>query len=370
MTTLAQLPAFALYDAMGVNVKVQEASASNVQYMPTLQELGVRHTRGKVGAAKDDLGRVKALSDAGIGHCFTIVQTSGGTLDWATAQKNIAAAENYPGLKIDGFEGPNEFNHFSSDYAYERDFIKKMHDFIRSQSALAQTKIIGPSVYMRQKPAYQGLGNISAYVDRGCLHYYTGAKIPTQSAYSMDECIADAHILTPAPLWVTECGYDQTQVGPRVQAKYMLRMAVELVRRGIERLHIFEFVDIMPGHEYGLVDGSFNKRPIFTAVKNLIALAKDVSGTTTNLDYQLSGTATGLSSLVLNKTDGSHLLVLWRNVASKEANVAPAQIKVNLAKSANLTIIRPTFSTSVNTLASGTGATVPVDDELTVLRVS
>lgn len=365
------LSAFAVYDAIGVRAKPNDSLYRNFKWQALItDELGIKHTRGSIGHSKSDFQYMKPLFDKGVKHCATIVQSANG-LNWTDAQANINGIRDIWGPNnISGIEGPNEYNNGEpTGWAQaERDFVKKAHDYVRSIPALAPCNLVAPSIYRRIAADYVALGSLDAWVDRGCLHYYTGVKKPTVSAYPIDKCISDAHILTPKSLWVTEVGYDLSQgLSQRQQAKYMLRVMLELIKRGVERTYIFELFDTMSGHQYGLLTSTLGKRLAFYAVKNLVALVKDAPCVASPLDVRFSGPS-DLVTMVVGKSDGSHLVLMWRDVLSKDADVS-ASVAVAFPAAKTVEVYQPTFDAAVKQTASGSSLTLQVPDHVVVLKV-
>lgn len=375
---VAQMTAFQIFDGMGTRAKPNDSRYRNDRWQPLIaDDLGFRHTRGSIGHNKSDVPFMKYLFDRGVKHCATIVDIANG-LSWPTAQANINGIRDIWGPQnIFGIEGANEFN--DSKYAGWntdlRNFTKQTHDYVRSISALNSVKLVPPSVYRRIHEDYVAIGDLSLWTDVGCGHYYSGSKRPTLTAngtstITTDQALADMAILNPKPPVITEMGVDLTLVaGPKTQAKYLLRMHIELLRRGAFRTYGFETFDTMTGHKYGLMDASFNKRPAYFGMKNLLALVRDVPSAPRSLAYQLAGPS-DIQRLVVSRSDGSFLLFLWRDLNSTENDAAPVNANITLAKQpAGLELLTPTYSAIAKPLPAQSSFGVAVSDHLTVVRI-
>lgn len=385
MTSMTPKAASQIADTQGVCIHSNWPVYRNFKWQPLIAELGVHHTRGSIGHQKDDLQYMKPLFDAGVKHCATIVQSSGGTLGWDDTLKtypdalaNIKAVRDIWGpSNIIALEGPNEFNNPKTkpaDWAAQlRKFVIWMHNTVRSMPELANCKILPPAIWGRLLADYQALGSVDAYVDAGCLHYYTNTKPPTKSNTSYDQALINASILTPKIKWETESGYSDA-VGPKVKAKYTARLLFETLLRSdrIQRIYNYELFDSKDTPKWGLRDELLNPRPAFYAIKNVMALYKD-SGipALTPLDIQIvSVGADQLHYVVHQKADGSYLVALFRDVISTEADMAPAMVKVTLAKvPSSVQHFQPTFDAMPKIIPAAATFTVPVSDQVSVLRL-
>jgi len=308
------------------------------------------------------------------------VQTSGGTLDKAAAQKNLAFLKSSVGLShVSGIEGPNEFNqgHPANWASTEREFVHWLHDTVRADSAFNDVPLIAPSVWKRLLADYQALGDLSAWVDRGCIHYYSGAKRPTLTGgNTMEGALRDASILAPGkPIRMTETGWQapsgNVPVSLRAQAKYVLRNHFDAFGYGVEKVFIYQLMDDQT-NLFGLTDANANPKPAFYALKNLAALFKDTPSSGT-LGYSIGSAPAALKLFDFSKSDGSFLLVMYLDVDSYRNGKdieTQAQVTVNLAKPAtSVELYEPTFSATPRALASGSSIAVTVSDQVAILKI-
>lgn len=209
----------------------------------------------------------------------------------------------------------------------------------------------------------QLLGDLSAYSDYGALHTYPWSGDPTKvhgvakwGGTLAQELVHGRVIYGDHPVIVTETGYQDLldfrwhnkAVPPEVEAKYLPRLFLHYFQAGVVRTCTYEFIDHTPGvpraaveQHFGLLLKDGTPKPVFLALKNLIALLRDPGpafkpGT---LDYTLTGGALQLQQLLLQKRDGTFYLVLWQevesfNVYTKETvEIPPLPVTLTFKKS-------------------------------------
>ena len=125
---------------------------------------------------------------------------------------------------------------------------------------------------------------------------------------------------------------------------------------------------------YEITDASARPKLAFYALKNLAALVKDGGGGSGALDYSVTGAPTSLKQMLLQKSDGSFLLVLWLDVDSYNLSqrrdietMLPATI--NLGRPGSFEVYQPTFSATAQSSGSGQSIPVFVGDQITVVRI-
>ena len=270
-------------------------------------------------------------------------------LDPAAIDDLIGRVKRVGANAILSFEGPNEYNSQrkklgNRDWADQlRTFTQRLYKRIKEDPEIADKPLIAPSIWRRRPRDYKALGDLTGHVDRGCLHNYTGGRLPS---YDLDQRIRDAKILTPNyPIWVTEYGFRTAAkyaVSEAAKAKYLPRFAAEFfIRPDVERVFNYQIIDEWPiakkpDKAWGLLRNDFSKRPSFYAMKNTIALLDDKDGDFTpgSLDYDLGGDLKDVHSFLVQKKNGVFYLVLWQEVASydpdarKDLHPAPRRVKL------------------------------------------
>jgi hypothetical protein len=352
-------------------------------------DLGIAHVRGSIGRNPEVVSKLQPLFAAGVKMCCMVVQSSGSTLSLTQAKSFVDfIATNVGPQNISGIEGPNEFNRTGTrpaDWAaIERKFVADLHGYVRSKPVLNGVQLVAPSIWMRQYEDYVALGDLSAYVDRGCIHYYTGGRKPTQySEGSLTKALLDAEILTKKPMWMTEMGWEvngdenvlsRWVVTELAQAKYLGRAYFDYFLSGVPRSYVYALMDDEgTGHHWGLATkGMVRRRQSFDTLRRIVALVKDLKpATLTPLDLVVE---TNIGKLLLQKSDGTYILALWRDVASydgaslKDISVAPISVSVKLGVSKKFKVHEPTFGTVIAPPV-GTSLTVQVADHVVLVEI-
>lgn len=379
----AAIPAGKFYNAIGINA--HGVLYPNNTWPQRLVELDIRNVRGRVGQSTTFVSQLGAFFAQGGKITTNIVQSSNGTLDKVGAAKSLAfLKQNVGAQRVAGIEGPNEFNNTSTRPAnwatVERDFIKWQHDTVRADATFNAVPLIAPSVWTRLVTDYKALGDLSQWVDKDCIHYYSGFRRPTltgPTAYNMVQALRDASMLAPTkPIWMTETGWmtgGNVPMSPRAQAKYVLRDYFDAFGNGVEKIFDYQLMDD-DTNLYGLTDVSARPKLAFYALKNMAALVKDNAGGSGVLDYTVSGAPSSLKQMLLQKSDGSFLLVLWLDVDSYNMSLrrdieTKVPVTINLAQSMTAEVYQPTFSATMQSSGSGQSIPVFIGDEITVVRI-
>ena len=377
----ATTPAVKFYQSLGINGHFWYA---NTAWYQRLMELGVPNLRAKAASNKDFISRLGPFFSSGGKLNATIVHSGEPTLDKVEATKNLAFLKDYVGLqRVSGVEGPNEFNsdHPPNWVPILRDFVKWLHDTVRADVAFKSTPIIGPSIWKRIRDDYIALGDISQWIDKGCIHFYSTQRRPTMTNdNTMPGALSDAHIIAPGKtLWMTESGWMSPNgaipVSTRCQAKYVARDYFDAFGFGVEKLFMYQIIDDQV-NQFGLCDAGANPKPAFNALKNVTALFKDQYAGRGSLGYSISGAPTSLKSFAFSKSDGSYLLVLYLDVDSYDAKLRKdleyaVPVTVNLSASARkIEVYQPAFSAAIQD--SGRGNKIPLfaTDHPTIVKVN
>jgi hypothetical protein len=382
LTSTASAGSF--FQMMGVNARTW---AVDNAWPQRLLELGLPNVRTKVGQSKDYISKIAPWLSTGGKINATIVATNAvNTLDKDEATKNLAFLKNYVGLRyVSGIEGPNEFNEnyqICPDWAVKlRDFVQWTHSQVRSDSAFGHIPLVGPSIWKRQSADYQALGDISRYVDRGCIHFYSGRQRPTRSGLTntMQGEINKATSITPGrPMWMTETGWQAPSgnipISLRAQAKYVVRNYFDAFGFGIEKLFTYQLMD-NDSKLWGLCSANGTPKPSFFALKNLAALFKDPASGARSLAYSVSSAPSSLKVFTFSKSDGSFLLAYYLDVDSfdlKAGRDIETEIPVMFhfpSSARKIEVYKPTFSSEVQLQVSGAETALFASDQLTVLKI-
>lgn len=308
------------------------------------------------------------------------------------------------------FEGPNEWSkHYYNAENPNWDtevfnFQKAFRDYLRvgdgvNPAPWPNGPILAPTVWRRDRWAFDQMkaANVDNHCSIGTLHYYhrntqkptlTNSIQPNTStpyAYdfvglekTIDQAIADQQSFKPGT-WVTETGEQHGGGGEEgnavtdIQAaKYVPRLLTEFFRRGVQKIFLFELMDQSPGN-YGMVTATGSQRPVYHSLKNLMTLLDNPGGGTfapQSLSFSLNG-ATGISHLLLQKSNQTFYLLLWKDVVSTDTDQTQlVSVSWTGFTAPNVKTYLPLNSTAaVNTWTNRTQVQVNVRDHVTILEI-
>jgi len=337
-----------LVDSIGVNTHLAYTNTAYASQWPevlsALQALGVRHIRDGYHnwlSGNTLYAEHAQLAAAGI-HCNFVVP-----IDSATTP---ALLENFSSLATDleSLEGPNECDANNGQNCGGRDWAANLLAFLPTIREAGQdlgVPVLGPSLTMAQ--SYTAVGNISGQMTQNNLHVYFGGRNPESQGWGNID--AEGHGYGSFAWWldnaaidgpgrkstITESGYISSSTGiapytipQAVEALYAPRTLLMAFKSGIARTYLYELLDEVSSPGYGLMNSGVTPKPAYTAIQNLIALTADQgpSFTPGSLEYQIDGGTSGLEQLLLQKRDGTFLLILWLGESSYDeaTNVATA----------------------------------------------
>ena len=331
---------------------------------PLLGELGVRHVRDDLNARERELWEKYGIQ--------TTALFSPG--DVAAQVEQIKANRDFLAM----IEGPNEVDIFPNSAQYQnqgfpdgpRLYQNQLYAALQADAATASLPVIAPST--ARAGSNRQLKPLDAY-DFLVMHSYAGGQKPSDSLTGdVNNNIKNARSLqsanaTAKRIVVTESGYhtatnaDQTLAGvqPGISeatgAKYFPRHFAEYWNAGIVRTFTYEFLNEFPDEatnaeaSFGLVRRNFSPKPAYFAIKNLIALLSEAKWNPATktwnkpapnfapraLNFDLSGDTKDVHSTLLQKSDGTFYLLLWREVSSYNTVTqtpienSPARVTVN-----------------------------------------
>ncbi len=348
-------------DGVGVNVhllygRTQYADFPAVQ--AALADLGVRHVRDSLGRARtDQYAKVNALAAAGVRTTFTLDKVTDLT---AIGPRLDMIAGNMAG-SVEAVEPPNEYNLSGSPTWAEdlRAYQPELHAQLRSRSELDGVRVLGPSLARRQ--GYTEVGDLSAHLDAGNVHTYPGGHVPTRN---LDLQLGNAAVIAGAkPVVVTEAGYHNAlatasqhpAATEEAAGVYTPRLLLEYHQREV-RSYLYELFDQNPEPtgtdkemHFGLVRADGTPKPAYDAVKNLLRVTSDPGPafTPAALSYAATSSTDDLRQTLVQRRDGSFVLLLWRDVAvwdpiaQTTLDPAPAAVDVRFGDAAIVTTHRP-----------------------------
>lgn len=335
---------------------------------PKLLALGVRHVRDAGTVVSDDswmatvYGRMRELSDRGVR--FNLIMLPAQNVTDYTHLQQFDRLMSYAAPVVEAFEGLNEHDGSQRpNWVTEvRAFQRVLYTTVKHDSRTAGMPVYGPS--MAHAGNASAVGDLSASMDFGAIHPYPGGGPPMTNVGDHERKV---RVMTNSrPLVVTETGYHTAMswngphpaVSEQAMGRYVPRMFLELFRSGIARSYLYEFIDQGSStaereQRFGLLRWDGADKPAYVALKNLIALLQDPGPAFSvgRLEYSLSGDASGVHQLVLQKRDGRFYLILWQDASSfdlerrADATVASKPLEVKLtAPAAQVRIFTPLTS--------------------------
>lgn len=370
-------------------------------WRPLLGNLGVRYTRSTIGnrMAREHLEALHR--DYGIRSSATfnaIAEDGAFELDKTTKILDFLR-DRIGAEKLYAIEGPNEYTHRHKTEGWAqrvRDYQEFLHNSVRSDAALKDLEVMAPTIWKRIVADYESMGDLSAFADFGNLHLYNAGRRPSrfnrnESDEPIDVAISEAQIVVPGkPICVTEAGFNVAANGAPtrwtvpadVAAKYSLRLLAELFlrREQVHRANLYSLIDDEHKDDhYGLLDAKLQPRPAYHALQNLIALLADPGPafTPAPLTFALRSSSANIHSVLFQKRNGHHLLMVWqdaesydrRNASAIKVDPAPAVLDLG-GRSANIRTYMPLESGSVLNETTAASIELAIPDHLLIVEVS
>ncbi|HWE02492.1 MAG TPA: hypothetical protein VG326_08770 [Tepidisphaeraceae bacterium] len=374
-----------------------------------LGELGVRHIRDGVDNRAAVANRVRALHEKfGIGALQIVGprvdsrQPWMGKLDPAKIDGVLATIKTLYGEANEAIEGPNEYDNTHKNAAPRADdadwpatlktYTQALYEKVKADPVLKDRSVIGPS--MAHAANAPKVADLSAFISFGNFHPYPGGWNPARQLddYNLPKT---RQMTGQRTLWATETGYQNAMAKPPgghnpapegVAGKYGPRLVAEYLRHGIARAYFYELLDqdvkpADPEANFGLLRNDLTEKPIFSALKAMIALLKDPGAPFQpgRLDYSLAPMTADLHQLLLQKRDGRFYVLLWNEtpcydaVKRTEIAVAPLKITVKISQDVKrVTTYLPSGhgTTVVESFDHPAAIAVDLSDELLIVEIT
>ncbi len=326
----------AFYNSAGVDTHLTFANTTYGEWprlVSALQDLGVRHLAdGAYGNPAPSWAWFNELFESRVelaarrGMRFAFEMGKPGYQGGSIAQL-LAVMQGPLRNSVEAIEDPNEFDSPpSAGWAQQlANYDRRLYAAVKASPRLRSLPVIGPSLAEAASPAQ--LGDQQSWLDFGAIHPYTGGLSPT-SAYIESQLQRITAVSGDKPVWATEAGFSDALNAPAGQqpiseyaaAVYLLRELLANFQAGVRRTYVYELVDDAPDpfevniqDHYGLLRSDYTPKPAFTALKNLLALVGEQTPAAAGalaLDV-LQGPG-DLSRLVLQRSDNTYVVILWR----------------------------------------------------------
>jgi len=317
-------------DSVGVNTHLTYLDTSYREYdriLAALQDLGVRHVRDGIEPGNPDQRDFLArLGSKGFRLQLILGRPRPDRLEeylGAASEPNLLRA-------VEALEGPNEYD-LSGDpdwAARLRGYQQRLFERVKTDSRLDGVRVVGPS--LSQIASRESFGSVARFLDTGNIHPYAGGD-PTNLGHLAYEASLAARQSGSKPIQATELGYHNAvattathlTASEQAAAVYLPPALLDHFAFGIERSFVYELVDQRPdldrsNHEdsLGLLRADFTRKPVFTAVRNLLRVLQPRSSggrATPTRALRFRGGGPELRRVLLRR--GSDVfLAVWRDV--------------------------------------------------------
>ncbi len=385
--------AAAFIDSIGVNTHTYYSDTVYASEFGTieqrLRELGIHHIRENLVPNRPD--QYEALNDlaaAGIKSTLILGAPEDGSAG-LTKLTGILASDLRG--SVDAVEGPNEYDlHGGSDWMSKlAPYQSQLYSAIKSNPALSSLPVVGPALGNTNSDG----SDVSGALDYGNIHSYPNGETPEGNVSRMLTMASD--MSGAKPVMATETGYhtavnwsgDHKPASEAAQATYMPRLFLDYFNRGVVRTFSYELVDEFPngGHDepesnFGLLRNDLSPKPAFTALRNLTTILADSGSPAAlgSLDYSVAGDTDGLQQVLLQKSDGSYYLALWReesvwdNQSRTPLSAASGSVHLSFADTlSSAEEYQPTSASQpVRGLDTGAPLAVKVGAQVTIVRLA
>jgi hypothetical protein len=373
-TTMTATQAEKLADHFGVVIHLNfqnDIYGHEHAVVAKMKEIGARHARSRLTVGLDGVRRgFVALADAGCtinGTC----QVFGLRHQPSARELMREVREFYDGDRggvFSSFEGVNEPNNNGVPWVREtRGRTKALWEAAKAHAATDSIPIIGPSLAdtWTLKRDYRELGDLRRFTDWGSIHMYPRG---TRPSVLINEHVRWARqSYGHQPFVCTEGGYNnllrRTRLQPVPEAVagiYGPRHLLEHFIRG-NRFFRYELLDdVDPDRNdweahFGLIavkskhPEDWRDKPAFTSMKRFMNVIGDrgpafLPG---QLALSLSGGGADFRRVLVQKRDGTFLLIVWRDISVYDATrqrrlrVNADRITLQLATPAQVRVFAP-----------------------------
>ncbi len=381
-----------LVDAFGVNTHMAYTNTAYASQWPqvlkALENLHVRHIRDGFypwAAGSPLYAEHQQLHARGV-DCDYVVATLPTVAQVATVQ-DLSGDMGFLEApdELDDQKGANWVNVLRED-------MPALYGIGRS----LKVPVIGPS--LTYQSSYAALGDVGSYMNYNSLHVYFGGRNPGSTgwgsrdveghaygstAWWLDNALVDAPGI---PSIVSETGYISNAtvtaytVPQTVEAKYAPRTLLEMFNAGIVKSYAYELADESQSPGYGLMTSDLRPKLAYKALSNLLGILQDPGEAFSpgSLAYTLTGAASDLHHLLLQKRDGTFYLALWVEASSynpattKLVSVPSQKVELSLSNAGVqelFTINDDGTVTTQNVRYAPTRFSLPVGDTVTLVQI-
>ncbi len=354
-----------------------------------LNDLGVEHVRDDLwNNTPESYDAINAISQgAGVKYDLIMGNPSRGQ---APAQYVDTVARKLLG-SVEAIEGPNEWDNFGPSNWVDglRSFQAELYKAAKANPATRHLPVIAPAMAWRE--SIDKVGRQTGVADIANSHLYPGGRNPS---VEIDDYLAASKNQAGTDLsYVTEAGYHNAvnttgghhPVSEAVSATYLPRMLAEHVLAGTDRLYTYELFDGASDSSasdqeasFGMLRADGSAKPQFRAMKNMISLLNDTEEAFTpgSLSYSTSGVGSELRQLLTQRSDGTFVLLLWRDVSiwspgsRSRMAVDSDSVTVSLPQPRSYKVNQPNSGAEPLTVGAASSITIPLGSQLVALTLS
>lgn len=340
-----------------------------------LGELGARHVRADSHEVSAQRASYRGLyDDLGV---RVVIATSKVALRGGATGKSVLDAVLAIGPRavfaVEGVNEPNCCPPKTTPVSAEQTRAFQL-DVFRALRGHAETKripILSWSVYGASHNSlswYKAVGDIGDYMDASNMHTYPQNNPPETFPLVLGRVknVVANFGAADKPILMTEFCHSRGSLTD--QAVLTPRFYLHLFDHGVMKAYNYTFVDI-PSSSCAFLRSDGTPKPVFHAVKNLIALLEDegprfLPGA---LAYTLSGNTSGIERVLLQKRNGTYYLALWVGGALK---TSPRTLSLSLPVAmSSIAVARPNEGLAWNEVGSGSSAAILCDERVTIVRL-
>lgn len=394
--TMTIMSAYDVIDTFGIGAHVTRTtseSAENIIKMLTFLG-GIKYMRTSIDMSVETTKPAAILAiNAATGVKFNGLMPHNMDANYATSKAFVLANPS----AFSSVEGQNEvnitpttYNGLTSPYA-ERSAMSLIYNDFHSVVDVYSSTL----AYFEGRQAY--IDDVAAYrvldADYCAMHAYP-VGLNSSSAGGMIYTLGlNAALCNNKPPVVTETGaYTVDSAGGRgtsmgavteeVQAKYILNAYVSCIEIGSNHCFAYELVDgaadtpfTNKEYHFGIFRNDLKPKIAAIALQNFLGVLKDdTRGRTRDISYTITGEGVNNRHFMVQKSDGSHVLILrrevdmWDYVNGVYIPSADVPVTVTFKGSKKLSLYNPLVG-KVPAVTVGSSITIDVPDHPILLKV-
>ena len=307
-----------------------------------------------------------------------------------TTPQALVAFNNNIGNSADAVEAVNEPD---TRMSKDPNWLTDLNACIQPITRVLPLPFLAPALAQSSSYPHAGLlQNMGA----ANIHIYFSGHNPENSGYgpkhacgnygslSYMKCLAAGEAGSGKPYYITETGWNSAsgEVDLATQAKYSVRAILFNYANGISRTYFYTLVSYTGADGFGgdgLLNVDRSPKPAFTAIGTLLNAIADDGGTYTPspVRYGISGVSSSVTSVPIQKRDGTNILAIWNATLSYNSTTAtpisvlPQQATITIPTGQSVrsvaTISDKGTATSVPYKVVGSNVVLSVDDHVTLI---